>query len=36
VAPPPLMLAAIGLLVVVYLACAELLKPFAVRTRDRR
>jgi hypothetical protein len=29
------MLAAIGLLVVVYLACAELLKPFAVRSRQR-
>ncbi len=36
VAPPPVMLAGIGLLVVVYLACAELLKPFAVRTRHRR
>jgi Mg2+-importing ATPase len=35
VAPPPVMLAAIGLLVVVYLACAELLKPFAVRSRQR-
>ena len=33
VAPPPLMLAGIGLLVVVYLVCAELLKPLAVRTR---
>jgi len=33
VAPPPTMLAAIGLLVIVYLACAELLKPFAVRSR---
>ena len=33
VTPPPVMLAAIGLLVVVYLACAELLKPFAVRSR---
>jgi Mg2+-importing ATPase len=36
VAPPPLMLAGIGLLVVVYLVCAELLKPLAVRTRQRR
>jgi P-type Mg2+ transporter len=35
VAPPPIMLAAIGLLVVVYLVCAELLKPLAVRMRDR-
>jgi Mg2+-importing ATPase len=31
VAPPPIMLAGIGLLVVVYLVCAELLKPFAVQ-----
>ena len=31
VAPPPIMLAGIGLLVVVYLVCAELLKPFAIR-----
>jgi Mg2+-importing ATPase len=36
VAPPPLMLAGIGLLVVVYLVCAELLKSLAVRTRRRR
>ena len=36
VAPPPLMLAGIGLLVVVYLACAELLKPLAVRLPRRR
>jgi Mg2+-importing ATPase len=35
VAPPPLMLAGIGLLVVIYLVCAELLKPLAVRTRHR-
>jgi P-type Mg2+ transporter len=35
VAPPPIMLATIGLLVVIYLACAELLKPFAVRSRQR-
>ena len=35
VAPPPAMLAGIGLLVVVYLGCAELLKPFAVRSRPR-
>ena len=33
VAPPPVMLAAIGLLVLAYLVCAELLKPFAVRSR---
>jgi P-type Mg2+ transporter len=31
VAPPPIMMAGIALLVVVYLACAELLKPFAIR-----
>jgi P-type Mg2+ transporter len=36
VAPPPIMLAGIGLLVLVYLVCAELLKPFAVKTRHRR
>ena len=36
VAPPLIMLAAIGLLVLVYLVCAELLKPFAVRARHRR
>src|ERR1019366_2904216 len=36
VAPPPVMLAAIGLLVVVYLVCAELLKPEAIRLRHRR
>jgi P-type Mg2+ transporter len=36
VAPPPVMLAAIGLLVVVYLVCAELLKPEAIRLRRRR
>jgi len=29
--PPPIMMAGIALLVVVYLACAELLKPFAIR-----
>ncbi|WP_409334217.1 magnesium-translocating P-type ATPase [Bradyrhizobium manausense] len=32
VAPPPIMMAGIALLVVVYLACAELLKPLAIRT----
>jgi Mg2+-importing ATPase len=32
VAPPPIVLAAIALLVVVYLACAELLKPLAIRS----
>jgi Mg2+-importing ATPase len=32
VAPPPAMMAGIALLVVVYLACAELLKPLAIRT----
>ena len=31
VTPPPIMMAGIALLVVVYLACAELLKPFAIR-----
>jgi P-type Mg2+ transporter len=36
VTPPPVILAGIGLLVVVYLGCAELLKPFAVRARHRR
>jgi Mg2+-importing ATPase len=36
VAPPPLMLAGIGLLVVIYLVCAELLKPFAVRIPRRQ
>jgi Mg2+-importing ATPase len=36
VTPPPVMLAGIGLLVLVYLVCAELLKPYAVRTRHRR
>jgi Mg2+-importing ATPase len=36
VAPPPVMLAAIGLLVLAYLGCAELLKPLAVRARPRR
>ena len=36
VAPPPIMLAAIGVLVVVYLACAELLKPLAVQMRHPR
>jgi Mg2+-importing ATPase len=33
VAPPPVMLAAIGLLVVLYLGCAEWLKPLAVRSQ---
>lgn len=36
VAPPPIVMAAIALLVVLYLACAELLKPFAIRTKRRR
>jgi Mg2+-importing ATPase len=36
VAPPPVILAAIGLLVVIYLVCAELLKPLAVRIRHRQ
>ena len=31
VTPPPLMMAGIAALVVIYLACAELLKPFAIR-----
>lgn len=34
VAPPPIMMAGIALLVVVYLACAELLKPFAIRAKQ--
>jgi P-type Mg2+ transporter len=33
VAPPPVMLAAIGLLVVLYLGCAEWVKPLAVRSQ---
>ena len=33
VVPPPAALAAIGVLVVVYLASAELLKPYAIRSR---
>ncbi|UVO37975.1 magnesium-translocating P-type ATPase [Bradyrhizobium arachidis] len=36
VAPPPIMMAGIALLVVVYLACAELLKPLAIRAGRRR
>jgi Mg2+-importing ATPase len=36
VAPPPIMLAGIGLLVLVYLVCAELLKPTAIRLPRRR
>ncbi|BAL74482.1 magnesium-translocating P-type ATPase [Bradyrhizobium cosmicum] len=36
VTPPPLMMAGIALLVVVYLACAEVLKPFAIRAKRRR
>nr|WP_246820869.1 magnesium-translocating P-type ATPase [Bradyrhizobium iriomotense] len=36
VAPPPIMMLGIALLVVVYLACAELLKPFAIRSGRRR
>ncbi len=32
VAPPPIMMAGIAVLVVVYLACAELLKPLAIRS----
>jgi len=34
--PPPIMMAGIALLVVVYLACAELLKPFAIRSLRKR
>src|SRR5436305_1643390 len=34
VTPPPLMMAGIAALVVIYLACAELLKPFAIRVRS--
>ncbi|MDN4984797.1 magnesium-translocating P-type ATPase [Bradyrhizobium sp. WYCCWR 13022] len=36
VAPPPIMMAGIALLVVIYLACAELLKPLAIRAGRRR
>ncbi|MBI5262386.1 MAG: magnesium-translocating P-type ATPase [Bradyrhizobium sp.] len=36
VTPPPLMMATIALLVVVYLACAELLKAFATGSESRR
>ena len=36
VAPPPAMLAAIAGLVAVYLVCAELVKPLAVRSAQRR
>jgi Mg2+-importing ATPase len=36
VTPPLPMLGAIGLLVVIYLASAELIKPFAVRSLQRR
>ena len=36
VAVPPSMLAGIGVPVVVYLVCAELVKPFAVRSWQRR
>ncbi len=32
-APPPIMLAGIGIIVIVYLVSAELLKPLAVRSR---
>ncbi|GGI19965.1 magnesium-translocating P-type ATPase [Bradyrhizobium guangdongense] len=35
VAPPPIMTAGIAVLVVVYLGCAELLKPFAIRAGRR-
>ncbi|GMP03730.1 magnesium-translocating P-type ATPase [Bradyrhizobium sp. TM239] len=35
VAPPPVVMAGIALLVVLYLACAELLKPFAIRAARR-
>jgi P-type Mg2+ transporter len=35
VTPPPLMLSGIGLIVLVYLVCAELLKPLAIRSRHR-
>jgi P-type Mg2+ transporter len=36
VVPPPPVLGGIGILVAIYLVCAELVKPFAVRSRDRR
>jgi Mg2+-importing ATPase len=35
VTPPPMMMAGIALLVVIYLTCAELLKPFAIRTGQK-
>ncbi|MDE2377012.1 magnesium-translocating P-type ATPase [Bradyrhizobium sp.] len=36
VAPPPIMMGGIALLVAIYLGCAELLKPFAIRARRKR
>jgi Mg2+-importing ATPase len=36
VAPPPVVLAATALIVLVYLACAELIKPLAIRLRHRQ
>ncbi|MBR0989762.1 magnesium-translocating P-type ATPase [Bradyrhizobium japonicum] len=36
VTPPPVVMAAIALLVVLYLACAELLKSFAIRSARKR
>ncbi|WP_061024840.1 magnesium-translocating P-type ATPase [Bradyrhizobium sp. CCH5-F6] len=36
VTPPPLMMAGIAGLVVIYLVCTELLKPFAIRIRGKR
>jgi Mg2+-importing ATPase len=36
VAPPPIILAVLAVLVAVYLACAELLKPWAIRAGRRR
>lgn len=36
VTPPPIMMAGIAALVVIYLVCAELLKPFAIRTGRKR
>jgi Mg2+-importing ATPase len=36
VVPPLPVLGGIGILVVIYLVCADLVKPFAVRSRDQR
>ena len=36
VTPPPLMMAGIAALVLIYLVCAEVLKPFAIRIPGKR